>query len=482
MRKMKRMSFLLFAFASTLSWAQTTITRGPYLNNSDTKATIRWRTNIATNSVVTLGAQTFSDNFSTTEHIVKLTGLTPDTHYSYQIGSSDFTFPADSNYHFHTAPISGAFVRPVTVIGFGDFGVNTTPQNDVENVLPHKADIWQWYGDNAYPVGSAGDYETNTFGTHYLKHYPKLNLLPSLGNHDAVSASPTTQTGPYFDYFSLPSAGEYGGVASNTEAYYSYNYGHVHFIVLESTVASFRSPTGAMANWLRQDMQADNSRWRVVYFHHPPFSKGSHNSDTEIEMVEMRENVLPILEQYGADLVLSGHSHGYERSHLMHGFYGTSAQFNESYRLFPGTGFPNAYRKTNKGTVYAVVGTGGIGLGGTGIHKAMATSIFNKYGFAKMTFTRDSLWFQFIDASQQIADQFIIHKTSQACPDALTLTSPPHSSTQLYKAHSIISSANQVMNNSTIWYSAGKSIELTPGFMVPQGSVFRAFIAGCDSP
>lgn len=471
---------LTISLISVVVQAQT-ITRGPYLNNSDTKATIRWRTNFPTNSVVTIGAATYTDTLQTTEHSVKLTNLPPNTHFTYRIGSTGFTFPADTNYHFHTAPTSGTYVRPVTVVGFGDFGVNSIPQNDVENVLPQTADIWQWYGDNAYPVGSASDYETNVFGTHYRNHFPKLNLLPALGNHDAASAPPTTQTGPYFDYFNFPTAGEYGGVASNTKAYYSYNYGHVHFLVLESTIASFRDPSGAMANWIRQDLQADNSRWKVVYFHHPPFSKGSHDSDSEVELIEMRQNIAPILEQFGVDLVLSGHCHGYERSHFMNGFYGTSAQFNASYRLSAGVGFPEPYQKTTKGTVYAVVGTGGVGIGGSGIHNAMAKSVFNKYGFAKMTFTRDSLWFQFIDTDKQIVDQFIIRK-SQPCPENLTLTSPPHTGSQTYEAHLTILSQNQLTTGSTVWYSAGKSVELKPGFTAPAGTVFRAFIGGCDPP
>jgi acid phosphatase type 7 len=54
--------------------------------------------------------------------------------------------------------------------------------------------------------------------------------------------------------------------------------------------------------------------WTVVYFHHPPYTKTSHNSDAEIELIRMRENFIRILERNGVDLVLSGHSHGYEGS------------------------------------------------------------------------------------------------------------------------------------------------------------------------
>ena len=55
----------------------------------------------------------------------------------------------------------------------------------------------------------------------------------------------------------------------------------------------------------------------IAYWHQPPYTKGTHDSDTEIMCIEMRQNIMPILEQYGVDLVLNGHSHGYERSYLI---------------------------------------------------------------------------------------------------------------------------------------------------------------------
>ncbi len=80
-------------------------------------------------------------------------------------------------------------------------------------------------------------------------------------------------------------------------------------------------------------------------------------------MQAVRENVLPLLEEGGVDLVLSGHSHAYERSHLIDGHYGDSTTFSASaMELGGGTGDPDcdgAYRKdggAHSGTAYAVVG------------------------------------------------------------------------------------------------------------------------------
>src|SRR5258705_12371843 len=89
-------------------------------------------------------------------------------------------------------------------------------------------------------------------------------------------------------------------------------------------MTSDRLEEAPMCQWLRLDLAANTNLWLIAFWHHPPYSKGSHDSDWEFELVEMRENALPILEAYGVDLVLCGHSHGYERSFLLNGYYGGS--------------------------------------------------------------------------------------------------------------------------------------------------------------
>ncbi len=64
-----------------------------------------------------------------------------------------------------------------------------------------------------------------------------------------------------------------------------------------------------MCNWLRADLAATAQEWIIAYWHHPPYTKGSHDSDAEGDLVEVRENIVPILEDFGVDLVLCGHSH-----------------------------------------------------------------------------------------------------------------------------------------------------------------------------
>jgi 3',5'-cyclic AMP phosphodiesterase CpdA len=64
-----------------------------------------------------------------------------------------------------------------------------------------------------------------------------------------------------------------------------------------------------MLSWLEADLANTLQPWIIAFWHHPPYSRGSHDSDFEIELLEMRENALPLLEAGGVDLVLCGHSH-----------------------------------------------------------------------------------------------------------------------------------------------------------------------------
>ena len=123
-----------------------------------------------------------------------------------------------------------------------------------------------------------------------------------------------------------------------------------------------------MLTWLEQDLAATEKDWIIAFWHSPPYSKGSHDSDFEANLVGMREQVVPILETYGVDLVLCGHSHSYERSFLLNGHYGSSATLTPAMVLDPGSGRSEetgAYNKSlggpdaSRGAVYVVAGSAG---------------------------------------------------------------------------------------------------------------------------
>jgi len=223
--------------------------------------------------------------------------------------------------------------------------------------------LWLMPGDNAYIDGTDSEYQAALFDM-----YPTLLrqtvLWPTLGDHDGSTAGSASQTGPYYDIFTLPKQGEAGGVASGTKAYYSFDYANIHFVVLDSVETS-RAPTGAMLTWLKNDLADTTQPWIIAYWHRPPYSKGSHDSDTETALRKMRANTLPILEDGGVDLVLSGHSGSYERSFLIDGHYGSSGTFDAATMLVDGgdgrIDGDGEYQKSiiqpAPGTVYAVVGS-----------------------------------------------------------------------------------------------------------------------------
>ena len=85
-----------------------------------------------------------------------------------------------------------------------------------------------------------------------------------------------------------------------------------------------------MLTWLENDLAATRSDWIIATWHHPPYTKGSHDSDAEGRLIEMRAHALPSWKSYGVDLVLTGHSHSYERSFLLQGHYGPSYTLQNS--------------------------------------------------------------------------------------------------------------------------------------------------------
>jgi hypothetical protein len=402
--------------------------RGPYLQMiTPTSAVVRWGTTIKNNSVVRFGTnpaaldRTVNMARPTFYHEVKLKNLKPDTKYYYTIGTSTDVISGGLDHFFQTQPLVGT-AKPTRIWVIGDSGRNNQNQRDTYQAYLNYTgstytDLWLLLGDNAYYNGTDQEYQNGFFNIYNTMLHQTV-VWPSLGNHDGYSVDTPAQNGPYYNMFTLPTKAEAGGIASGTEAYYSYNYGNIHFVVLDAFDVD-RSPGGAMAQWLEADLAANQADWLIAYWHHPPYSKGSHNSDTEIELIEMRENIVPILEAHGVDLVLSGHSHNYERSKFVQGHYGYSNTYSDGlFALDVGSGNPlfgaPAYTKAHPavphgGTVYAVVGTAAEAGGGTINHPVMYQS-FNRLGTMVLDVDHLTLSAKFIDELGVVQDAFTLQK------------------------------------------------------------------------
>ncbi|NHM08061.1 hypothetical protein G4D82_12585 [Flavobacterium sp. CYK-4] len=347
------------------------VTRGAYLQKvSSESITIRWRTDIACDSKVQFGTSIaygnhVSDEAFTTEHEITLNGLTPGTKYFYSIGTETQTLQGDLKNNFITAPVEGS-TTPVRIWAIGDFGTGTNSQLNVRNAYTAytgntPTNLWLWLGDNAYTTGTDTDFQDRTFNQ-YQDQFKSMPLFTTPGNHDynetGYQKPSTLSTNyPYFSIFSLPENGECGGVPSGSPKYYSFNYANIHFISIDS-YGTLNAPGTAMHNWLINDLQANTQRWTVVFMHYPPYTYGTHNSDTETTLIDMRTILVPLLESYHVDLLLAGHSHVNERSYMVHGHYDVATTFNESMKVGGG---PNNFVKNPpyEGTVYAVCGTSG---------------------------------------------------------------------------------------------------------------------------
>jgi hypothetical protein len=349
-----------------------TVVRGPYLQRvSDDEITVRWRSNIGHTGTVYYGesdtslTNSVSEGSENVDHVVRLTGLNPDTQYYYQINNGTNVLATGTNYFFQTAPAAGSGdARRIWMLG--DSGTGNSGARAVYSAYTNfnggqYTDLLFTLGNNANDNGTDKDYQTAVFDTYpdLLRQTPWFSCY---GEQEGYSAESATQTGSYYDIVTFPTNAECGGVASGTEAYYSFDFGNVHFVSLDSFETA-RGTNGAMYVWLEQDLAANTSDWLIATWHNPPYSKGSHDSDSEVAMIEMRENFLPLLESNGVDVVMGASSQSYERSYLLHGHYGDSASFKSAtHALNYGDGdFEKATSGpyAELGAVYMVAGSGG---------------------------------------------------------------------------------------------------------------------------
>jgi len=192
---------------------------------------------------------------------------------------------------------------PIRFAVIGDYGGGGQPEADVANLVHGwQVDFVITTGDNNYPDGAAEtiDDHIGRFYHDFIAPYvgkfgegADVNrFFPTLGNHDWN----TDAARPYLDYFTLP----------GNERYYEFTWGPVHFFALDS---DSREPDGvgkssSQADWLRNALSNSQAVWKVVYFHHAPYSSGLHGP-TEWAQWPYAD--------WGADAVLTGHDHTYER-------------------------------------------------------------------------------------------------------------------------------------------------------------------------
>ena len=464
--------------------------RGPYLQNATTSGmTFRFRTDVACVGRVSWDNRNADSGYTDEDsaridHVVSVTRLSPYySQFTYTIGCNNGAI-LDNNpaNYFQKAPQPGTNQK-TRIWSLADFGIGTTRQTNVKKAFENYVksignpdiNLWLWLGDIAYDSNEpelqrfvfSRDSVANPYAygnSRFLRQTP-IYAVP--GNHDyPTGESRTTHKVPYFDMISPPTKGEAGGVASGKEEYYSFNYNNIHVVALDSYGFEAGTghqrifdPAGPQVTWLKKDLAAaqtdPNIKWIIAIWHHPPYSRGTHNTDTAADLIEIRQNLIPVLEQYRVDLVMNGHSHVYERTGLMRGLVGDGNTYNlatnrpadaanaKATGKFDGSANSCFYVKSSQtplaqheGTIYVVNGSGGAGGNSqaTWPHPAMVTAYNAKGASMYLEVDGGRLDAKTIDEDGKIVDQFTMFKDT--CPPTLpqgitctcggrTLTPPP---------------------------------------------------------
>jgi Calcineurin-like phosphoesterase/Purple acid Phosphatase, N-terminal domain len=237
----------------------------------------------------------------------RVDGLEPNQAYCYEVVVDGVTVA--SGLGFHSAWTDDS--RPVRLLAFGDSGAATPEQAALRDVfMSHEFDVFLHLGDMAYGDGTFPQFEERVFDM-YTDLLHRVPSYPTIGNHEYK----TDQAQPYLDVYYLF---EQALRPDDQERYYSFDYGNVHFVSLDSNdwtlipiaLDNQNAIDDDMIDWLRDDLAASDATWKVAFFHHPPFSLYEDRSDNTLVI----NQIMPALRDGDVDLILVGHDHHYVRS------------------------------------------------------------------------------------------------------------------------------------------------------------------------
>jgi acid phosphatase type 7 len=247
------------------------------------------------------------------------------------------------------SPTRKASAASVVLVGAGDIAsCNLTYDEATAKLLDTISGTVFTTGDNAYTHGTYTEY-MNCYHPTWGRHKSRTKPVP--GNHEYNTAG----AAGYFKYF------------SNIRAYYAYNLGDWRVYALNSNIDV--SATGAQVKWLKADLAANPKKCVLAYWHHPRWSSGPYGNNSSMQ------TLWKTLYDAGAELVLNGHQHSYERF----------KQMNAS-----GSAVSSGLREI-------IVGTGGAGLYSfTTIRSASEVRNSTTHGVLKLTLNSNSYSWQFI--------------------------------------------------------------------------------------
>lgn len=347
--------------------------RFPYIQNPTINSVqIAWRSLIPAVGKVEYGLEKGVYTSSITEpeilqkHHVIIEGLEPDTRYFYRVTNDGKTVLED--YSFKTAKPDN--MDDLSFLVLGDSGVNTDIQRQVrdqmlkshnrENVdfLIHVGDVHQGVGDDYDPI----------YFDIYTELLSKMNFYLAIGNHDTY----TDNAAPFLDDFYTPTNN-----ADSTERYYTYRWANSFFINIDSDLdMSKGSPQYEFIMEALNDERQKSAEWTFAYFHHPPYCEFWPEWDGH---QVVRDDLMPLFEEYGVDIVFNGHTHAYEVGEL-------------------------------NGVKYVISGGGGGALDVYARDFPHITKSEGVFHYSRVDIEGEKLTFTATDLNGQLVDEFMIDK------------------------------------------------------------------------
>lgn len=321
------------------------------------------------------------------QHEVTLSGLTPGTSYRYQVSLGDTVMAKGENLRFRTAPPPEQ--KSLTFIAFADSGVTYSSVQLAlrDQMLKDSFELAVLAGDVSEEEGSFEQFQATYFDV-YKEMISRIPFVPVIGDDEYSTADGQ----PFLDLFVLPRNGTVG----RAERFYSFDYGPVHFVALDTEGIG---PT--QSAWLDADLTASKAFWKVVYFQRTPFGNGQRHLITGYGATRVRTFFAPILEKHKVSLVLAGNNHVYGR---------TAPLINAT----PGEPFATITTVENGGVIYVTTGGGGDPMLDPAysdiFHAPPGGASLSINQYVKVTINDCSLTLKAIDTAGVVRDEFTINR------------------------------------------------------------------------
>ena len=292
-------------------------------DNSEADAVIEYRLEGAEKSQ-TIGAtdKAFTDDGSTTYiHEATVTGLTPNTKYEYRVG-----YGTDRRSDWYRLETAGASVYDVLIYPDSQSGDYSQWEEIVKSsaLRNPRTSLYISMGDLVDNGEHA--YQWRTWLNSIKPLSANVPLATTLGNHEMYTLDwKMREPYAYLNYFAVPPNGN----EIFNRRYYSYDFGDVHYVVLDTMLYESNHEDNhdthhpdlydVQVQWLRQDLAANTKKWTVVLMHRDPFQYAFDRPGASRDVGFNEEGVLfmPIFDEFNVDLVLSAHLHSYRnRGHV----------------------------------------------------------------------------------------------------------------------------------------------------------------------